>query len=148
MKVPGSVLELHMTGDPMTRREPLRAAGGRMYAHPLTTKGLQAWWALWAQAGRICVPSPIVIEIYVRCPRPVSHLLAGGGLTSAGRKQPYPPRFDLSNVIKLLEDALKGHAFTDDSHVVALHACKQWIGPGDPRAPGTYVQIRTATISV
>jgi Holliday junction resolvase RusA-like endonuclease len=136
-------LELFLPGPPLMRREPKRAANGRMYPDPKTTRGLLAWQYVWAQAGRVFVPGPIVLELYVRCTRPPSHL-SRSGLSAAGKRWPYPPTFDVSNCLKLVEDALKGKAMPDDSHVVAIHACKSWVGVGDERAPGSYLSLRTA----
>lgn len=120
-------LTLFLEGPPLTRNEPLRGKKG-MYAHPKTAAGLLAWQYVWAAAGRLRVGGPVMLEVYVRVKRPASHKTKSGSLNAEGRKYPIPPGFDLSNVVKLVEDALKHHAFGDDSQVVVLHVRKTWAG--------------------
>lgn len=137
-------LDLHLPLPVLTRREPLRSRNGRMFPHPKTIAGLETWRSVWMQSGRVVVPSPIVLEVYTRCLRPQSHFLSKGGLSVAGKKQPWPGGWDLSNQIKLIEDALKGrdYCFADDADIVAIHTSKRWVR--DFTMAGTFVTIRTA----
>lgn len=134
-----TTMTLWLPGDkPLTRKEPLLSKG-RPYPHPDTSKGLLAWWGLWAAQGRLHVEGPVILECSIRVERPKSHRTKANGLTSVGRKYPVPIGFDVSNVIKLVEDALKGHAFGDDSLVVSLHGYKRWANTTYPA--GTEVSI-------
>lgn len=137
------VIELYLSGPPMTRHEPLLGRRGP-YPHPKTTYGIAAWQAEWLAAGRQRVAAPIVLDLYIRVERPPSHFTVSGGLTAAGNRHAYPPRFDVSNALKLVEDALKGLAFGDDSEICAIHASKQWVTASDERPAGTYLSLRTA----
>lgn len=130
---------------PMTRHEPLRSRNGSMHNNPKTTRGLLAWRAVWVADGRRHVEGPVVLEIYVRVQRPKSHLRVGHGLNTEGKKFPVPTGFDLSNVIKLVEDALKDHAFGDDTLVARLHVTKSWTSPG--KQPGVEVSVSRAVVS-
>ena len=130
---------LFLPGPTLTRYEPLRAKTGRMYPHPKTIAGLAAWRAAWVQSGRLHVEGPVIMEVYVRCKRPESHTKTSGTLNANGRRYPVPTGFDLSNVVKLVEDALKHMAFADDSMIAALYVRKSWTRPGKPQ--GTEVTI-------
>lgn len=145
MARPGYAIDLHLPAPPLTRHEPL-IGRGKPYPHPKTKAGMAAWQAVWLERGRIKVPGPITIEVYVRLERPASHRGSSNRLTAAGRAQPYPPRFDLSNVLKLVEDALKGLAFGDDSEIIAAHCSKRWVEPGYKLGTGTFVEIRHANL--
>lgn len=118
-------LTLFMPGKALTRKEPLIGRTGS-YPHPETTRGLKLWGEVWLADGKRYVEGPVIVEVYVRVNRPPSHLNKGGEINAAGRRHTVPPRFDLSNVIKLVEDGLKGLAMGDDSLVAGLHAMKQW----------------------
>lgn len=131
-----STLTLFLPGPPLTRCEPLIGRRGP-YPHPLTTKGMWQWQEVWAREGRLFVQGPVVVEVYVRCKRPASYMGKNGLLNTEGKKYPVPSKFDLSNVIKLVEDALKQHAFGDDSAITALHARKSW----STKPAGTEVSI-------
>jgi Holliday junction resolvase RusA-like endonuclease len=148
-RVPG--LELHLDiprGErPFTRHEPLHMRGGKgSYPHPTTIRGMKAWRDEWQRAGSGKLPSPIALEVYVRMLRPLSHLRANGELAVAGKRYPYPTGFDLSNVCKLVEDALKGLAFDDDAHITTLFASKRWTTGHDKFGVGCFLHIRTASV--
>src|SRR5258706_13976614 len=137
------------TGRPFTRNEPLlktirTSAGYRAqhYPHPQTKRGVARWQTAWQVAGCVRVEAPIVLEVYIRCARPASHFVRDGGLSSVGKHSAYPAGFDVSNVVKLVEDALKGLAMPDDAHIVAVHSCKRWVSRASEA--GTFVTIRTA----
>lgn len=127
---------------PMTRHEPLIGRKGP-YANPSTTAGMMAWRALWVADGRRHVEGPVLLEVYVRVKRPKTHLRVGHGLNVEGRKYPVPTGFDLSNVVKLVEDALKLHAFGDDALISAIHAHKSWASGKDA---GVEVTIAKAVV--
>lgn len=143
MTPPLAQLELFLPGKPLTRKEPHWGPRG-VYPDKDTIAGMLEWERVWREAGSIFVRGPVVLEMYVRVQRPHTHLTTRGLLSSAGRKFAYPPTFDVSNCLKLVEDALKGKAMPDDSHIVGIHACKSWLGVGDEREPGTYLSLRTA----
>lgn len=126
---------------PYTRHEPLWGRKGP-YPHPKTREGMKAWREAWFFAGSPRVPSPIVLECYVRCTRPRGHYIRNGNLSAVGKRYAYPSGFDCSNVVKLVEDALKNHAYGDDAEIIAVHAAKRWVM--DAKLAGTFVTIRTA----
>lgn len=131
-----------MPGPPRTRKEPLRAKNGRMYPHPDNTANMQHWRAIWMAQGSPVLEPPVVLEVYIRVARPAYHFARRTGeLSKDGRLYPYPPTFDCSNVIKLVEDALKNHAFGDDSEIVAIHCYKRWVPEGKS---GTFVSCVTS----
>lgn len=124
-------LTLFMEGKPITRHEPLIGRHGP-YPHPQTKLGLQAWKMIWMANGRLHVEGFVIVEVYVRVKRPASHLRKDGEVNALGRERTVPTGFDLSNVIKLVEDALKGLAFGDDTLVASLHSTKQWATKSRP----------------
>lgn len=141
--------ELFMPGKPLTRQEPLWGRRGP-YPNPATTAGMRSWRSLWMAAGSPLVEEPICLEVYVRVARPATHILASGKLSSRGAGHRYPGGFDCSNVVKLVEDALKTTAtfkgaFGDDSEIVALHATKRWLrGEGQAGTRVTFTSVGAA----
>lgn len=124
-----TTLTLFMPGKPMTRKEPLIGRrGGKTvsYPHPDTKRGLNTWRQLWAIKSRQMVEGPVILEVYIRVRRPDSHRGRNGDLNARGKAYPVPLGFDVSNVVKLVEDALKTFAFGDDDQIVAIHAAKRW----------------------
>jgi hypothetical protein len=103
---------------------------------------MRTWRSLWMTSGRQRVEPPVVLEVYVRVQRPDYHLGVQRQVIKAGKAHPYPGGFDCSNVVKLVEDALKGMAFGDDSEIIAVHATKRWVLDRDDA--GTLVTLTTA----
>lgn len=123
--------ELKMDGPAMSRREPeIDTRGGRVrvYSHPDTKAGLAAWKMVWMTQGRPHAGGAFWLQVTIECRRPRAHFLQDGRtLSAAGKRSPRPTvKPDCSNVVKLIEDALKGLAFGDDKDCVWLQAEKVW----------------------
>ena len=74
---------------------------------------------------------PVWVEVEFYLPRPKSHYLPGGGLSSIGKRWPMPTRKgrdDLDKLMRAVFDALTGVAYDDDSRVVRAPSGKQWAG--------------------
>lgn len=135
-------VEFVLPGPARTRKEPRWGRNGP-FPDPQTAIDHEAWRSVWRKASAgLKITGPVVIEVYVRLYRPPSHTKKTGGLNTAGLKHRYPPSFDCSNVLKLVEDALKNYAFEDDSMVVAAHVMKRYVPPDGGFEEGTYVSIR------
>lgn len=118
-------MTLFLPGKPITRHEPQKGRHG-FYSHPATIAGMNCWRELWMIDGRKYVEGPVIMEIYIRVRRPAGHRTKAGELTAEGKRRTIPTVFDCSNVAKLVEDALKDHAFGDDTLIVSLHVHKRW----------------------
>ena len=84
--------------------------------------------ASWAQAGEVRLDDgAIALTLTAYLERPQGHWRQNNLLTAEGKRHPYPAkRPDLSNIVKLVEDALNGHAWKDDSYIVDITARKRW----------------------
>lgn len=129
---------LRLDGPPQTRREPLHGRRGT-YPHPATTAGLEDWRAAWREAACPHIDGAVKLRIVIGVQRPASHYTTKGVLTTKARRIWIPPRIDISNVVKLVEDALKQRAFGDDSLVAVLEGAKSY-------APASYVTVRIAAL--
>jgi Holliday junction resolvase RusA-like endonuclease len=84
----------------------------------------------WRRQGSPYLKGPVEVELLVIRSRPQSHLLVNGvALSSEGHKYPIPPRPDCSNVLKLVEDALKRLAFGDDAEIACAFVSKAYGSP-------------------
>lgn len=105
-------------------------------------------WA-WRDAGAVNFGgSPIELAVVAQFPRPKTHWRRDGALSSSeSRASHKTSRPDLSNIIKAVEDALNGLAWTDDSQIVAYgRPRKVWtVEPGDPAC--MYVSIRSLELT-
>lgn len=76
----------------------------------------------WVAAGRPKLRGPVVISAQFWLPRPRSHYGVGH---NSGRLRPSAPLLptakpDLSNLIKIVEDALNSLLWVDDAHIVCI----------------------------
>lgn len=133
-------LELMMPGPPKTWKPP-RIGRSHSYPDPGNTANVRSWRSLWMAEGSLWVASPVILEVYVRVERPKTHLAKNGLPNAEGQRRRWPGGFDCSNVIKLVEDALKNHAFADDADIVAVHCSKRWVTKLEA---GTFVSLTTA----
>lgn len=144
MADPGYLL-LVRDGDPVGQGRPrFVKATGRAFADKQTESVVGEWKHLWAKCGRVRLDGPLALTVVARFARPRSHYLGSGALTSAGQRIPRPgKRPDLSNIVKLVEDALNGLAYEDDAQIVDVRAAKVWTAD---RAlpPQTVVLIKPA----
>lgn len=91
-------------------------------------------------AGHTVTAEPVVLEVVAVFGRPPSHLTKSGEPRASAPA--FPPRNDVTNVVKGLEDAItnSGAVWLDDDQVVGVIAWKRYGGPGDP--PRTVITIR------
>jgi Holliday junction resolvase RusA-like endonuclease len=103
--------------------------GGRYLSGPTSTQiGLVV--DAWVRAGepRFEDDAPLILECDFYFERPASHFGSGrnaGKLKPSARPEP-TGRPDLSNLVKLIEDALNGNAYKDDSRIVRTVAAKRY----------------------
>ncbi len=121
-------IELSIPGRPT----PLSRAGhgqfgGKFLTAP-TSRQIGLVVDAWERAGEPRFPDdvPLKLKATFVFERPSSHFGTGrnaGGLKDSARSFP-TGRPDLSNLVKLVEDALNENAFKDDSRIVECEATK------------------------
>lgn len=98
------ILELSVPGEPCPK-ERARTGKGRVYTPSKTLNAERTLQLLFLSAGiRTPIDSPMVVDVDF----------------FMGNKR----RVDLSNLVKLLEDAANGVVWVDDSQVIGLFATK------------------------
>jgi Holliday junction resolvase RusA-like endonuclease len=87
----------------------------------------------WIDAGRPRLPDgPVRIGIVVTVARPKAHWKTDGTLTAAGARSVVPTsRPDIDNILKLVGDALNGHAYHDDALIYYAHIERRWANQDD-----------------
>jgi len=119
-----------------------------IYAHLFASveakQGKAAWKRAWlATDDRPCIDGPVELHLTIYRRRPKAHLRADGTLSTEGLRHPVPDtKPDLSNYLKLAEDALKELAFGDDGLVTRVVVEKVWVGRGE--RPGALLVIHSA----
>ena len=121
-----AAITLVLAGPPRTRHEPKHLGQGRSFPDKRTARGIEAWRLRWEQAGCPRIDGPVALLVTLEYTRPTSHLTTKGAINATGRRMPVPVAHDCSNVAKLVEDALKHHAFGDDALIADLHVTKGW----------------------
>jgi Holliday junction resolvase RusA-like endonuclease len=138
-------LTLELAGDPIARAEPRIVRFGNragLADSPVTKKGKADWLSVWIAAGSPrLIDGPIELRLLIVVDRPKSHFGTGA---NAHTLKPTAPRFpetkpDVSNVLKLAEDALKSRAFRDDSQIVCGDFTKRYATDGEH--PFTRVEL-------
>ena len=133
------MIRLVVKGPPTTRHEPHHAGQGRSFPDRRTVVSVNRWRLKWEEEGAPRIDGPVTIRILIECRRPPSHYRRDGhSLNATGLRLPIPPRPDCSNVLKLIEDALKGHAFGDDALIAHADVVKTY----ETGAAQTVVTIR------
>lgn len=104
------------------------------HVKPFRAAVRQAAAEAFERAGATAFQGPVELQVVCWYARPASH--SGTG-RNAGRLKPSAPRYktsapDLSKIVRAVEDALNGVAFTDDARVARLIAEKAYTG-GVPR---------------
>lgn len=125
---------LAVPGDPRGQGRPRigRARNGRpvAFTDAKTRTYAQIVQGEWIAAERpTLLPGAWELAVVARMARPGGHYRSDGRtLGAAGLRAPWPTRKpDLSNVVKLIEDALVAvGAVPDDALCVAVHAHKVW----------------------
>ena len=120
-------------GPVVGKARPRLGRGGRVYTPAPTVAAEQRVRESWQLYGSKTVDGALSLSMTVVIARPASHLLKRGGLSAAGRRLPHPTKKpDLDNVLKLVADALNGHAYHDDAQIVAADVVRRWAIPGEP----------------
>lgn len=134
-----TVFALTIPGPPQGQgRARFNSKTGHAYTPGKTRTYAQLVQGEWIAAGRPTLPKgPYRLIVNVDYARPTSHKLRDGSLNAAGKRQRYPGKPDLDNVIKGLLDALCAvGAIPDDRHLVDLRAFKFW-----SEEPGVAIEV-------
>lgn len=101
---------------------------GRTYTPAGTILAEQRVRDAWRDAGAVAFgDQPVAVRVTVMPARPGTHYRVDGSLSAAGRRNPVPVKTpDLDNILKLVCDALNGHAFHDDKQVIAAQVERVW----------------------
>jgi|SRR6478609_7906131 len=119
-------IKLTIPGKPVALSRTSAGQFGGRYLAPNSSKQIGAIVDAWERAGqpRFEDDLPLMLEAAFIFDRPASHFGTGrnaGVLKQSARPHP-TGRPDLSNLVKLVEDALNENAFKDDSRIVAYGA--------------------------
>lgn len=122
---------LAIPGEPRGQGRPRFArvgAGVRTYTDAKTAATAVAIRAAWMRAGRPrLADGPVRLKVLAMLARPKGHYRRDGYLSAAGLRSKYPTRKpDVSNVLKLCEDALNGLAWRDDACIYGAEVVKVW----------------------
>ena len=121
-------IQIAPAGKDRPRFARMPSGGVRTYNTKKTQYAEQMIRAAWADAGSVRLyDGPVSLTVVAYMQRPKTHFRASGALSAAGERVPHPVKKpDASNIAKLVEDALNGNAWTDDSQVVDLIVKKRW----------------------
>ena len=135
---------VHINDAPVPKARARMTRKGHVYT-PTTTREAEhrireAWISMYPELEPL--EGPLELTVFVHLPRPKRHYGIG---KNADRLRPTAPKFpdrkpDLSNYLKMAEDALNGVAWRDDGQLVAGHQYKYY-ARGQLR-PGWVIQIR------
>lgn len=115
-----------VAGDPVPlARYRHRRGGGKPYLPARSGEYRKRVQAAWQAAGRPQLgDAPLAMTLVFNFARPASHRKKNGGLRQGAPT--YPPRADVSNLVKGVEDALQGLMFVDDAQIVGVVASKRY----------------------
>ena len=103
------------------------------------------WECFDAMDGAPVVRGPVCLYVEFILPRPKAHFVAGD--RSRDLRQDAPAFHfqtpDEDKLVRSTQDAMKGHAWTDDCQVCGLAVLKRWAGPGEK--PGAVIAFWPAT---
>lgn len=141
------MIEFTVPGEPVGKARPRLGRRGRVYTPAATKAHEELVRSSWLLAGGRRIEGPLAIHVVAETARPASHWLKGGGLSAAGRRSVVPTKKpDLDNVLKLVADALNGHAYQDDAWIVAATVERRWAPAGT--SPRTEVRLYPALMEV
>lgn len=99
----------------------------RTYPDPATEQAEQLVREVWRNAGARRIEGPVVAAVFGVMARPLSHFRKAGQLSAVGLRATVPLRKpDVDNLLKLVLDALAGHAYGDDALVIDARVSKRW----------------------
>jgi Holliday junction resolvase RusA-like endonuclease len=108
-------IQIAPAGKDRPRFARMPSGGVRTYNTKKTQYAEQMIRAAWVDAGSVRLhDGPVSLTVVAYMQRPKIHFRASGALSAAGERVP------------LVEDALNGNAWTDDSQVVDLIVKKRW----------------------
>jgi Holliday junction resolvase RusA-like endonuclease len=125
------MIELRVEGRPTGKGRPKFSRHGdsvRVHTPAPTVRAEGRVQLAWIDAGRPRLPDgPVRAGIVVTVNRPKSHWKTDGTLTATGRRSAVPTsRPDIDNILKLVGDALNGHAYHDDALIYYAHIERRW----------------------
>jgi Holliday junction resolvase RusA-like endonuclease len=123
-------ITLRVLGKPVALSRTSAGQFGGRYLAPSSSKQIGAVVDAWERAGepRFDEDTPLILEVDFYFERPSSHFGSGRNadkLLPSAKPEPIS-RPDLSNLVKLIEDALNENAFKDDSRIVRTVAAKRY----------------------
>lgn len=143
-----SVLTINVPGE-IRGKAAIRMNGGIGFMDS-KTRNMMSWVKVCAinQVGQPCLEGPLTLSIIVNIAVPASWSKRKQADALAGRIRP-TSKPDASNRLKLIEDALNGICWRDDSQIVDVRVVKQYgCEPGALLEIGHAVQPITAVSAV
>lgn len=137
------MISFFVEGVPAPQGSKDHVGNGRMVE---SSKRLKPWRATVRAAARAAwegepYAGPVSVDVTFRFLRPKSHYGTGRNAAilkgSAPSHHAYRP--DVDKLARAILDALTGVAWSDDSQVVAVHACKRWTDGCE--VPGALIRI-------
>lgn len=130
-------ISLLVRGKPIALSRVSAGQFGGHYLAPASSKQIGAIVDAWERAGepRFGDDQRLRLQVGFYFERPASHF--GSGRNRGVLKERFAAaapigRPDTSNLVKLVEDALNGNAYKDDSRIVWIYARKSYVDDGGP----------------
>jgi Holliday junction resolvase RusA-like endonuclease len=129
-------IELVIYSKPTALSRQGRGQFGGQFKTPATVQQIARVVEAWKEAGQPTIPekTPLALVATFYFDRPKSHYRTGkhAGQLKPGLEDAQPiSRPDLSNLLKLIEDALSGYAFDDDARITTAHLTKAFTNEGE-----------------
>jgi Holliday junction resolvase RusA-like endonuclease len=133
-----TLFNLVVDGHPEAKERPrfrVIRAGAKVFVNVYTPKKTQQAekrvLTAWKDAGSPYVEGALTVDMTFYVARPKGHFTSKGTLSAEGRRARWPiKKPDVDNAIKLVLDALNGHAYHDDVDVVSITARRVWAPDG------------------
>jgi Holliday junction resolvase RusA-like endonuclease len=115
------MIKLKIEMNPAGKKNPLKGRYNRFYTHPETKTRQDIVLAAWKTQSRMSFEKgiPLKLTLILGYPIPKATPKKQRALMVSGLIRPIV-KPDMDNVIKLVLDSLKGHAFSDDNHFVSF----------------------------
>jgi Holliday junction resolvase RusA-like endonuclease len=129
-------IELVIYSKPTALSRQGRGQFGGQFKSPNTVKQIARVIEAWNEAGQptIAEGTPLTLVATFFFDRPKNHYRTGkfADQLKPGLEDAEPiSRPDLSNLLKLIEDALQGYAFDDDSRITTAYLTKAFTNEGE-----------------
>lgn len=127
------MIEFTVPGTPQGKARPrFNRVTGTTYTPKETQQAERLVQAHWMAAGRVTLDGPLSFHVEAVMARPKDHWKKDGTLSAGGERSPWPLKVpDVSNVLKLVEDALNELAYRDDALIVHASGTRRWANPGE-----------------